>query len=42
VIGDPTGATAEAGAVLFEESVTRSLAALREIARFSHAGPTGD
>jgi creatinine amidohydrolase len=42
VIGDPTGATAEAGAALFEESVTRSLAALHEINRFSHAAPPRD
>ncbi len=36
VIGDPTRATAEAGAVLFAESVTRSVAALHEIAAFRH------
>ena len=40
VIGDPTGASAEAGAVIFEQSVTRSVAALQEIGRFSHAGPS--
>ena len=39
VIGDPTGATAEAGAALFEESVTRSVAALTEIVAFRHAAP---
>jgi creatinine amidohydrolase len=38
VIGDPTRATAEAGAILFEESVARSVEALHEIARFSHGG----
>jgi creatinine amidohydrolase len=40
VIGDPTGASAEAGAVIFEQSVTRSVAALQEIGRFSHSGPS--
>ena len=39
VIGDPTAATAEAGAALFEESVTRSVEALGEISRFSFADP---
>jgi creatinine amidohydrolase len=42
VIGDPTGASAEAGAIIFEQSVTRSVAALQEIGRFSHAGPAND
>jgi creatinine amidohydrolase len=42
VIGDPTGATAEAGAEIFERSVTRSVAALREIGRFSHSGAQSD
>jgi creatinine amidohydrolase len=36
VIGDPTGASAEAGAVIFEESVERAVAALTEISRFTH------
>lgn len=36
VIGDPTQATAEAGAALFEGSVATSLAALHEIALFQH------
>ena len=36
VIGDPTQATAEAGALLFEESVAGSVAALHEIAAFRH------
>jgi creatinine amidohydrolase len=36
VIGDPTRATAEAGAALFAESVTRSVEALHEIAAFRH------
>jgi len=39
VIGDPTQATAEAGAALFAESVTRSVEALHEISRFSHRAP---
>jgi creatinine amidohydrolase len=34
VIGDPTGATAEWGAELFDRAVTDGVAALREIARF--------
>jgi creatinine amidohydrolase len=36
VIGDPTQATAEAGALLFKESVAGSVAALHEIAAFRH------
>lgn len=36
VIGDPTRATAADGAALFEESVSRSVDALGEIARFRH------
>jgi creatinine amidohydrolase len=36
VIGDPTQATAEAGALLFEASVAGSVAALHEIATFRH------
>ncbi|WP_165067969.1 creatininase family protein [Marisediminicola senii] len=36
VIGDPTLASAEAGATLFDESVAASVAALHEIARFRH------
>jgi creatinine amidohydrolase len=36
VIGDPTPATAERGAALFEGSVTAFCAALREIATFSY------
>ena len=36
VIGDPTRATAEAGKVIFDASVAGSVAALREIAAFSH------
>ena len=36
VIGDPTAATAEYGAALFEESVARSVEALAEIAVFRH------
>lgn len=36
VIGDPTQATASAGAALFEESVAGSAAALHEIAGFEH------
>lgn len=39
VIGDPTGSSAELGAQFFEQSVTRAVAALGEISRFSHAGP---
>ncbi len=38
VIGDPTAATAEAGAALFEESVSTSVAALGEISRFRFGG----
>lgn len=34
VIGDPTGASAEAGKVMFEESIVLGLAALHEIDRF--------
>ncbi len=36
VIGDPTAATAEYGAELFEESVVNSVSALTEIAVFRH------
>ena len=36
VIGDPTRATAEAGRAIFEASVAGSVAALHEIAAFSH------
>ena len=36
VIGDPTAATAEYGAALFEESVARAVEALAEIANFRH------
>lgn len=36
VIGDPTGATAEHGAELFETSVARTVGALTEIAAFEH------
>ncbi|MFP7761068.1 creatininase family protein [Marisediminicola sp. LYQ85] len=39
VIGDPTAATAEAGAALFEESVARSVDALLEISRFTFEAP---
>ena len=36
VIGDPTGATAEAGRAIFDASVAGSVAALHEIATFRH------
>ena len=36
VIGDPTRATAEAGKIIFDASVVGSVAALHEIAAFSH------
>jgi creatinine amidohydrolase len=36
VIGDPTGANAEAGAAMFERSVVQAVAALIEIATFEH------
>ncbi|MCE0535233.1 creatininase family protein [Kineosporia rhizophila] len=36
VIGDPTGASAEAGATLFAESVRRAVGALTEISTFRH------
>jgi len=36
VIGDPTGATAAAGSVLFDASVARAVDVLTEIAAFSH------
>ena len=39
VIGDPTGSSADFGAEFFQQSVTRAVAALGEISRFSHAGP---
>jgi len=39
VIGDPTGATAERGAALFEAAVTAFCEALAEIATFSHRRP---
>lgn len=38
VIGDPTGANAEAGARLFEASVDRAVGILAEVAAFTHAG----
>jgi creatinine amidohydrolase len=38
VIGDPTGATAEAGAAMFSESVAFVASALAEIGRFRHGG----
>lgn len=34
IVGDPTGASGEAGAALFAEAIERGLAALREIDRF--------
>ena len=40
VIGDPTGATAERGAEIFEASVERAVAILGEIATFRHAAPS--
>ena len=39
VIGDPTGATAAAGAALFDASVDRAVDVLTEIAAFTHAAP---
>ncbi|MCU1513706.1 MAG: creatinine amidohydrolase, partial [Microbacteriaceae bacterium] len=39
VIGDPTGATAEWGSTLFDRAVKNGVAALDEIARFSHTPP---
>lgn len=39
VIGDPTGATAAAGAALFDASVARAVDVLTEIAAFAHAAP---
>jgi creatinine amidohydrolase len=39
VVGDPTGATAAAGAAMFEKSVEQTAAAFGEIARFSPTGP---
>ena len=39
VIGDPTGATAELGAQLFEAAVAQCAAALAEVAVFDPAGP---
>ena len=42
VIGDPTGATAAAGAVLFDASVRRAVDVLTEIASFTHDGPRPD
>ena len=39
VIGDPTGATAAAGAALFDASVDRAVGVLTEIAAFTHAAP---
>ena len=36
VIGDPTSATASAGAALFDESIDRAVAMLAEISRFRH------
>jgi creatinine amidohydrolase len=36
VVGDPTQATAEYGAVLWEASVAQAVASLQEIARFAH------
>ena len=36
VVGDPTQATAEYGAVLWDASVTQAVASLQEIARFTH------
>ena len=39
-LGDPTGATAEYGAELFEAAVSDSVAAFAEIARFDAAGPS--
>jgi creatinine amidohydrolase len=36
VVGDPTQATAEYGAMLWQASVTQATASLQEIARFSH------
>ena len=41
VIGDPTGATAEHGALLFEASVRRAVEVLGEVAAFSHRAPEG-
>lgn len=40
VIGDPTGADAEAGRVLFEQRVTQIVEALPEIASFTPGGAT--
>ena len=37
MIGDPTGATAAAGAALFDASVDRAVDVLTEIAAFTHA-----
>jgi creatinine amidohydrolase len=39
VVGDPTGSTAAAGAVMFERSVTLAVEALEEISRFSPTAP---
>ena len=39
VIGDPTGATAAAGSVLFDASVRRAVDVLTEIATFTHEAP---
>ncbi len=39
VVGDPTQATAEYGQVVWDASIAQSVAALQEIARFSHRGP---
>jgi len=42
VIGDPTGADAQAGKVLFEASVARAVDVLTEIATFTHTAPTSE
>jgi creatinine amidohydrolase len=40
VVGDPTQASADYGAVLWEGSVAQAVASLEEIARFSHRAPS--